>query len=62
MTSEKYAVENSDLVSKVIQNIHGSSCKLLDYEVEKGTESIQGAMSDVLRVIARVEGGFDGKR
>jgi len=43
-----------DLVSTVVKNIHGPSCKLLDYEVEKGTASVQGFFSNILRVTARV--------
>jgi len=42
-------------VLRVVQKIHGSSCKLLDFEVEKGTTSVQGFLSNILRVTARSE-------
>lgn len=41
-------------VLAVVKNIHGPACKLLDYEVEKGTASVQGFISSILRVIAQV--------
>jgi len=55
MTDERKALVTTAEVLSVIEKIHGPSCKLLHYEVEKGTESVQGFLSNILRVTARVE-------
>ena len=40
-------------VMRVVTKMLGSSCKLIDYRVEKGTSSVQGFLSNILRVSAR---------
>lgn len=42
-------------VLRVVQKILGSPCELLGFEVEKGTTSVQGLLSLILRVIAEVK-------
>ncbi|CAB3367083.1 Hypothetical predicted protein [Cloeon dipterum] len=41
----------------VVENIHGAAARLLEHKVEKGTDSVQGFLSNILRVSVRVEVG-----
>jgi Ecdysteroid kinase-like family len=54
MEEELKALVGPKDVLAVVKKIHGPASKLLDYQVEKGTASVQGFMSSILRVIAQV--------
>jgi thiamine kinase-like enzyme len=61
-SAQRFAMagELKDLVTpaevlRVAKKIHGPSCKLLDFKVEKATSSVQGFLSNILRVTAWCE-------
>jgi Ecdysteroid kinase-like family len=54
MADDLKAIVGQKDVLAVVNKIHGPASKLLDYKVEKGTASVQGFMSSIMRVIAQV--------
>lgn len=54
MADELKALVCQNDVLAVVTKIHGPGCKLLDFEVEKATATVQGFLSTIVRVTARV--------
>jgi Ecdysteroid kinase-like family len=54
MEDELKALVSPQDVLAAVKKFHGTASKLLDYQVEKGTASVQGFLSSILRVTARV--------
>ncbi|XP_059487693.1 uncharacterized protein LOC132203727 [Neocloeon triangulifer] len=57
MAEEMRTLVAQEDVAAVAKCIHGPDAELLEYEVEKGTATVQGFLSQILRVVIKVQVG-----